>query len=245
MDRLAATATARATHVEQWGEWLVRVDPEVSFRRSNSTVPLAGGAPFDVEARIDQVVDVYRRRGLSPRFQIVPAADPADLDDRLARRGFVVEAPVDVLVSPLTSVGAMRVDPSLAVRVAPNVDLAWAEPFGEEGSAHARIRGYSELLEGIAPAHAVAMADIGGEPAALGVGVVDDGWLGVFGMVTRQSLRRRGAARAVLRALALEAAESGATRAYLQLEVRNDAARRLYCSAGFTRSHGYRYRTLH
>jgi ribosomal protein S18 acetylase RimI-like enzyme len=83
-----------------------------------------------------------------------------------------------------------------------------------------------------------------GEPAAAGRGVVDSGWLGIFNMATLPAFRRRGAASAILAALAKWASSLGATNSYLQLEADNAAAPALYEKAGFTTAYEYSYWSL-
>jgi ribosomal protein S18 acetylase RimI-like enzyme len=62
-------------------------------------------------------------------------------------------------------------------------------------------------------------------------------------VATAASARRRGIASHVVHALTTWAVEHGARRLYLQVESTNAAAHALYGRAGFTRSHGYHYRT--
>jgi GNAT superfamily N-acetyltransferase len=62
-------------------------------------------------------------------------------------------------------------------------------------------------------------------------------------MGTRPEARRRGAATAVLHALAAWAAANGCPRSYLQVEEDNPGARALYARAGFTDAYRYHYRT--
>jgi ribosomal protein S18 acetylase RimI-like enzyme len=241
LDRLAARATAPPA-VDLVGAWEVRADPSLPFRRSNSTVPFADGGPFDVDARIDDVEARYRARGLPPRFQISSTTDPEDLDDRLARRGYTVEAPVDILVADIGPMLAAVPTSSnqMSVRVNDVVDPGWIERFADEQATLDRVRAYGRLISERASAH-VATVDIGDLPAAIGFGVIASGWVGVFGMATRPTRRRRGGATAVLAALGRHAMAE-ATSVYLQVETDNLAARRLYESAGFVRNHGYHYR---
>ena len=63
-------------------------------------------------------------------------------------------------------------------------------------------------------------------------------------MVTVPEARRRGHARAIVHSLARWAIERGCTRAMLQVDSTNVAARRLYASAGFAPHHEYRYLIL-
>jgi GNAT superfamily N-acetyltransferase len=242
VDRLAANATAPGS-VERLGGWQLQADATLPFRRSNATVPLPDGDGFDVEARIDAVEAFYRERGLPARFQITPSSDPADLDDRLARRGYTIDAPVDILVADIAEVLATRREASsgMSGRTDDALDLRWAEDFDDEPVGFDRIEAYGRVVAARAGAGIVAMVDFNDEAVAVGFGVVESGWLGVFGMATRTAWRRRGAAGMVLQSLAGHASTRGATCSYLQVEVDNPTARRLYESAGYVRNHGYHY----
>ncbi len=217
------------------------------FRRSNAAVPLSDGRrSFDVEARIDEVEAFYRDQQMAPRFQITPAADPSDLDERLVRRRYSVEAPVDILVAEISHLMATiptADSKTMSVCTRDEPDADWVAAFTDEPATLDRIRGYERLLGCRSQRCGVATVDIRGEPAAIGFSVIESGWVGVFGMVSRPDLRRRGAARMVLRALAQHAAVD-ATHVYLQVEVDNTPARALYASAGFVPNHAYHYRVL-
>ncbi len=169
--------------------------------------------------------------------------DPSDLDERLARRGYVVDAPVDILTADASLVVCALVDVgSASARVETGIDRPWADGFADDPGVRRRIDGYAKLFAGIVPRHVAVMVDVDGAPGALGFGVTERGWLGIFGMATRRAVRRRGAARIALRTLARWAVDQGAAALYLQVEADNDAARRLYESVGFVFSHRYHYR---
>jgi GNAT superfamily N-acetyltransferase len=244
LDELAANALAPRT-VEIVGAWQLRTDPDVPFRRTNSTIPFAGGpAGFDVEARIAAVEHFYRDRGLPPRFLVGPSTQPADLDDRLGRRNYVVDSPVDVLtVEVAKAVASLESIESPPCRVQDEVDARWVARYADV-STRRRVECYVRLLAGTSLRHAAVTVDVDGAPAAIGIGVLELGWVGVFGMATRSDARRRGAGRGVLRELARWARDEGANNLYLQVETDNAAARTLYESVGFERNHGYHYRVL-
>ncbi|MEZ5383120.1 MAG: GNAT family N-acetyltransferase [Microthrixaceae bacterium] len=90
----------------------------------------------------------------------------------------------------------------------------------------------------------------GGNPAgpspeatqAVGAGVVDGDWLGVFSMWTRTARRRRGLAAAVLGDLTAWATRHGCHLAYLQVEESNRAGRAAYARLGFEEAYRYHYR---
>jgi GNAT superfamily N-acetyltransferase len=95
----------------------------------------------------------------------------------------------------------------------------------------------------VAGPSAYACAVIGDDAVAVGRAVADTGWAGVFGMATLPQARGKGAARAVLAALADWAGAHEADRMYLQVERDNTPALRLYARTGFTELCGYHYRT--
>jgi ribosomal protein S18 acetylase RimI-like enzyme len=133
----------------------------------------------------------------------------------------------------------------MSVRVDGEIDFDWADAFVDGDSrVRDRLRGYGRLISDPSRTARAAMIDIDGSAAAVGFGVTEAEWVGVFGMATNPRHRRRGAASTVLRALVENASADGATHAYLQVEADNVAARQLYESVGFVRSHGYHYRVL-
>lgn len=73
----------------------------------------------------------------------------------------------------------------------------------------------------------------------MALGVLEDRWLGIFNMATLPQMRRRGAGRAGLVALAGWAVERDAATGYLQVDLDNSPALNLYRSIGF--EHAYRY----
>jgi GNAT superfamily N-acetyltransferase len=77
---------------------------------------------------------------------------------------------------------------------------------------------------------------------ACGSAVVDDGLVGIFGMVTATTHRGRGLATAIVAALLKQARDRGCTTAYLQVEAGNAPARRVYSRFGFRDGYAYWYR---
>jgi ribosomal protein S18 acetylase RimI-like enzyme len=72
--------------------------------------------------------------------------------------------------------------------------------------------------------------------------VVDGRWAGFAAVEVAPERRREGLATAVMGALAARAVAERAELAYLQVEVENTAALKLYAGMGFETHHGYHYR---
>jgi N-acetylglutamate synthase len=232
-----------ASEVQDLDGWRLRCHDGVT-RRANSAWPNGQGA-LPAEEKLPLVEQFYARRGLPARYQISPAARPADLDETLARRGYAVEAPTSVQTAALAEVlSRMSAEPAVDVRIAAALDEDWLATYcGAEGASQRERAGRRGILSRIAAQTGFALYSAEGRPASAGLGVLEGGWMGLFCMATRPEYRRRGAATAVLSALARWGLEHGATRAYLQVMEDNSAARALYARAGFATLYGYHYRT--
>lgn len=251
LDEIATAATAAQADERVHG-WWCKASPDLPFRRSNCVLPCLGAGQDRVafEAALAEVWAWYRERGQRLIVQ-VSSADPdhAQLDARLAAEGLVVEAPVDLLVSGPSLVGA-RDEGDVAdtgVRVQTGLDVAWFHESGRLLGADARqeerTEAYCRMLEGYGDRALGASLERDGQVVGIGFGVLDRGWLGIFGMATSPGHRRQGVASSVVRALRTAAGERSVDHAYLQVEVDNAAAIACYRELGFERHHGYHYRS--
>jgi N-acetylglutamate synthase len=219
----------RAPEAEELDGWRLRFAHGLTGR-ANSVWPNGYGV-VPLAEKIARVEEWYARRGLPARFQLTEAARPLHLAGALAARGYRQPAPwvsVETAVLPEAANGAADVREQL--------DDEWlalwagSRSFDDLGVARALLLG--------SPGH-TAFARIG--DVAIGRGVAVEGWLGVTSMVTVPHARRRGYAREILGALAAWSRSRACTRALVQVESTNEAARALYAGFGFQPSHEYRY----
>ena len=228
-DRLVAQAWP-APAVAEFAGWRLRYAGGVT-KRANSVWPAA--EPSDAEAAIDEAERLYRERGLPPTFSISEGARPADLDDRLAARGYEIVDPTLVMTRslderPAAAVGEVAAHPSREW-----LELWWS--VDGRGDADA-LKIAAEILTGV-PAGYVQVGD------GVGRGVLQGDRLGIYAMAVAPHARRRGLAGQVLSTLLAWGAERGASEAYLVVVERNAAARALYERAGFAVTPGgYHYR---
>jgi ribosomal protein S18 acetylase RimI-like enzyme len=99
------------------------------------------------------------------------------------------------------------------------------------------------MLDNLIPLKGCATLYHEGQVVAVGLGVVDQGYIGLFDIVTAPELRRKGFGRRVVLALLNWGKENGATQAYLQVVPTNMPAINLYAGLGFREVYEYRYRT--
>ncbi len=210
-------------------------------------------------APADDVASAYAARGLPPLLRLTPLA-PARL---LAAPGLrETRGSVSVMVrglrepvrAPAAGDAAAAVDgpasdgtgdtgAALDVRLHEHAPPAWSAGFLAH---HSRAEGAARLaLAAAAPApRRFAVAAVDGAVAGLGLGVVVDGALGVFDVLTVTEQRRRGVASAVVRSLLAWGRGSGADVAYLQVASANAPAVALYERFGFRPAYAYAYATV-
>jgi len=231
-----------ATFIRDYRGWRLRHSPGVANRRANSVLPNGGVPPDDIDAAIDVVETFYAERSLPSRFMISPAADPGDLDQRLADRGYRIEAPTDVQWAEAGEIGsAADVSTKLTILESPSDE--WMSVYMEGETDPRAIADKKKLINRISRRRALVCLQAQGRTVSVGLGVLDDGWTGAFCMHTLEERRRSGHGRAVLGALAQWSENNGAQRLYLQVERDNPDARRFYERSGFVTRYGYRYRS--
>lgn len=228
-----------AEESEPLAGWRLRAMRGVS-RRANSVWTFEATGDVTIEERIDRVERWYGSRNLAPTFQVAARACPAGLDAILDERGYRIDAPVSIQVAMTTDVLATSC-PQDAV-VTRTCSDEWFDVSARRGRFAKVADVYRALLVRIGTGTPFAVARIDGQPACVGLGVIAQGWMGVFSMLTLPSARRRGAARAVLSALASTAREEGVETMYLQVERDNAPTIALYATASFLELYGYHYR---
>jgi N-acetylglutamate synthase len=193
--------------------------------------------------RLAEVEAFYRDRGQPAMYQLSPVAAPVGLDEVLAARGYEIEAPVEVQVADVAPL-VDRHRPLAGVRteVTGVPSARWFEVSALRGRFAAVADVYRGLLGRLGDRAVYVLAEQRGVPAAVGLGVIDRDWMGIFAMSTLPERRRMGLGTTVLGTLAGAAAQRRAARLYLQVEVENTAARQLYAGAGFRAAYRYHYR---
>ncbi len=240
LDELAARCWPAADE-ELHGGWTLRYAGGFTFRANSVRARVLDG---DAEAAIDEAERAYRARGLRAVFHLSPVADPPDLDERLARRGYALEHASAVLACDIAEAMRRIGPPPHAVELGSRLDQPWLETFRQ-----AERRWPSE--QNVAAEHVLttgaddrrfALASVEGAPAATGYARIADEWLYLSCIATVPALRRGGLGRAVSAALLGFGHAGGARSAFLEVDARNEAAIALYASLGFRPVYGYHYR---
>ena len=241
LDQLAANAWPAREEISLGG-WILRANDGIT-RRANSVFPHGEPPSGTLQDAIETVIDFYREREITPKFQMTRASQPQELDEILGGRGFEIEMRVAIETTDIDTLISHKSHHETRVDTTPTDSWldAYAIAGGYDEFSVATRRG---IMMRIPCAKAFASTIIDGEMAGLGLGVLEDGWLGLFAIVTLKDYRRHGVAIAVNRALGIWAKGEGATHSYLQVETDNSPAITFYRRIGFERQYEYWYRLL-
>lgn len=238
-----------AAQADWVGGWLLRYTYGIT-RRANSVWPNGdshGISELTFDERLNEAELFYAVYDTPARFQISPASRPADLDIVLALRGYQRTAETAVQTAKLSVVlhetGRRSPGSVLQIDLAEQVSPAWFQTYDDIeklGKRAAVVR--HDIIKRIRTRSGFALATLDGEPVALGLGVVNQGWLGIYCMATDARVRRRGVATGIIHALANWAQLYGARQVYLQVMTANEPGLALYSRCGFSTLYHYHYR---
>lgn len=215
--------------------WLIRLSPGKAKRSRCINALQQGTLPLDdLLARCQQAYDAA---GLPLAVRVTPWSHPADLDERLAAKGWGAFDAADVMV-----LGALPTDPSPAP-LTPLDAAAYAALVGTlRGSSTTAIAAHAERIANAPVTYqGFALNDDAGRLLACGQVVVDGDIVGLYDIAS--AVPRRGHGERLCRALLALAHTQGARQAYLQVGSDNDVAQRLYARLGFVFAYHYHYRS--
>jgi GNAT superfamily N-acetyltransferase len=229
-----------AAHSAELDGWLVRRNAGVTLR-ANSVLPAS--APFDLAKALDYVESLYQAHGITPCFQISPAAQPTDLDAHLEARGYQVRTPTLVQAAEISQVLAKLPAPEVGVNISSAPSDAWMDCWwgiDGRGGGSTQQAAARQILEGGRALYAV--VPDGQQVQAIGRLALVDDTAGLYCLTVDERFRRQGLARAVIRALLQEATTSGLRWVWLSVVADNEPARALYDRLGFRTVSQYHYR---
>ncbi len=218
--------------------WILRF-AEGYTKRANSINPLYPSSR-DVEGKVSACEEVYRRKRLNVVFKMTEAAHPAGLDDLLAARGYRVDSPTSVQVADLVHMDGGSDPPA---ELTADAGEEWLTAFCRMNAIDPQRMGVlRRMLDNTVPDKCFASFRQGDQIIACGLGVVQDGFLGLYDIVTDREHRRQGYGRRLMLSLLAWGRDHGAQTAYLQVMLNNAPALHLYTGLGFAEVYRYWYR---
>jgi GNAT superfamily N-acetyltransferase len=185
--------------------WLLRLAGGYT-KRANSVNPVYPSS-IDISRKVEYCERFYRQQGQRCLFRLTPFSHPAELDRYLDDCGYERIGATLVLYRELED---WRSDPRRAARLRELELDEWMRAFqGFAGAADEDQERHREILGSIGSERVLASLVDSGQPVACGVGVLDDGYFGLFDVVTAPQLRGRGYGTGLIAGLLDWALENG------------------------------------
>jgi ribosomal protein S18 acetylase RimI-like enzyme len=239
LERLMADGW-RAVEEEWLGDWMLRASSGFTGR-GNSVLPL-GDPGSSLESAVHHAEEWYATRGLPAQFHVdlPPSREAADepLGLVLLDRGYAAVAPTVVMTGASSDLEPLH-DGAASVDVSATLEPDWLAAYRKQRPTLAGVT--EQLLTGSPGQLFLSMADRSGPITALARMTVHPGWAGLQALWVEPAERGRGLGRSVLQAAGTLARQRRISSLYLQVEVDNGPAIRLYESEGFRPHHTYVY----
>lgn len=234
--------------------WLLRF-AEGYTKRANSVSVVGESALLPVD-KIKYCEENYREHNLPAVFKITPMA--VELDGLLEDRGYVSVDKTNVMTVDLTKKGKpitkrngdskrKRSDVPVVGEVSVTIEEKFTESwqyyyFTFNKVSPASVPTAKKIQAKITNPVLCATVYVDKKAVACGLGVLEQGHVGLLDIVVKEEYRGCGFGKVLCRALLEKAKEKGAVTGYLQVVDSNEAAKRLYTGLGFEEQYSYWYR---
>jgi N-acetylglutamate synthase len=217
--------------------WLLRLSRGYT-RRANSINPIYGSTlPLDEKIRYCE--QMYTAIDQSTVFKITPSTESSDLDAALDGHGYRREGGTSVQVVDLK--GVDETDDTVVLN--PRPEPTWIADFCRLNAIPERHAAtMTSMLGSIVPATVFATFHRDGETLAVGLAVLERGFVGLFDIVTAPAARNQGIGGRLVSRLLQWGRDGGASHGYLQVVTTNQPALNLYAKLGFHEVYQYWYR---
>ncbi|MDX2161785.1 MAG: GNAT family N-acetyltransferase [bacterium] len=222
--------------------WVLRFS-DSRARRANSVSPLYPSA-LDTDEKIAYCEALFERRDRPVVFKLTDAALPDDLTAALHARGYAENSRTSVQTLSIDESDAWIAfkDDRYKVTFTNRVTQAWLDDQHRFHDADERARLTTRSMYDLLIPHAAFFRlAFDGVAVAAGLGVIERGWMGLYGIVVDAPMRGRGIGEELVRRMLAYGAAFNAANAYLQVMTANQAALRLYARLGFEQSYQYWY----
>jgi GNAT superfamily N-acetyltransferase len=221
--------------------WVLRFTDSYT-RRANCIVPLYVSEK-DASEKITLCEKLYHSKGMRVIFKLTSASQPPELDSLLEARGYQADAHTSVQIISLAQQGKWLPSPDSSLELSPADSREWRSAFARMSRIDRSLRPiHRQILDSILVEKCFAAIRRDGAIIACGLGVLQDGLLGLYDIVVDESLRQQGYGEQIVRGLLQWGKDQGAETSYLQVMLKNAPALRLYAKTGYREEYSYWYR---
>lgn len=218
--------------------WILRFADGYT-RRANCIMPLYPSQK-PVAEKVLKCEAIYQGLDMPVIYKMAGRTESAALDAELASYGYRAEADTSVQALDLNEWAAQS--PS-TVRLATDDDGEWQAAYQRLNHLNAhQHETHMKLLRAMIPDKVYAAITVDGQIAACGLGVLEDGYLGIFDIFVDPNCRKNGFGEQIMRGLLGWGKQQGAHTSYLQVMLNNPPALSLYGKLGYREMYQYWYR---
>ncbi|PWW02461.1 acetyltransferase (GNAT) family protein [Paenibacillus cellulosilyticus] len=211
-------------------------------KRANSVYPLHDQTTgvSDWAGKIDAVERMYAEQGLPSIFKMTDEPRLSPLDHQLSASGYEKEGATAVMTCSLANVSEPA---KQTVEMSLKPTDRWLARYAEmSGSSKLDMAVMQQMLARLEKPACFVILYEGNQDVACGYAVLEDGYTGLYSIVTAPAYRNQGYGEQLVLNLLKWAKLSGATEAYLAVVLDNAPAVRLYGKVGFAEAYRYWYR---
>ncbi|MBS6194889.1 MAG: GNAT family N-acetyltransferase [Clostridiales bacterium] len=226
--------------IQLYDGWLLRFSYFYTHR--TNSVEQIGDSSIPLAEKIDFCEEAYRRWGTPSIFKITPLLD-RDFETTLTERNYVIQHVTEVMV--LDFQGYTPKEPPVPTQMDHTIHPRWINGlFALKGTTNAIHRQIVPSMYQAIPKDtlAVSITNELGQIIAIGLGILDRSYMGIYAIHVHPCYRGLGYARSICTSLLNAGKDMGLSGAYLQVVSGNTPAKTLYSSLGFQDFYQYWFR---
>ncbi|MCX6276582.1 MAG: GNAT family N-acetyltransferase [Bacteroidetes bacterium] len=218
--------------------WILRFAGGVT-KRSNS-VNLLYPSTINPDEKIDFCESLYHFRQIPPCFKITSIADPPDIDDRLAGKGYLILSTISFQTIDLVKNDLKEPE---GIHIELDLSPAWLDEFIRMNAFDPKRKPvYTGIMNQALTPKCLVSIRRKQKTIGVGLGVLEGKYIGIFDIVVDPNHRNSGLGNELVNAILFWGKNAGAETAYLQVLTNNQPALNLYRKMGFCESYQYWYR---
>lgn len=222
--------------------WVLRFANGYS-KRANSVNPLTPCSD-DETLTIDNCELIYTQQNLPTVFKITDSEYGLKIDHLLNSRGYRAEARTNVLMKHLNTLP--KTNTATDVTISKTFTDEWFHAFTQMNKVSNKNKNtLHQMFQVTIPKTYFASLQKNGEIIAVGLGVAQGEYIGMYDIVVKEHERRNGFAKQIMNGLMQSAKADGVLYTYLQVVDANEPAKALYQNLGYIHQYSYWYRVNH
>jgi ribosomal protein S18 acetylase RimI-like enzyme len=220
--------------------WVIRMANGYT-KRANSVNPLYQSA-IGLDEKIAYCKNLFTKRSLPVIYKLVECEAHKNIDKRLEALQYEQIDITSVQINNDIKTVAKIPD---GIIINNDFSGAWIDGLVDCNNINIKhVETIKLMLKNITGETVVVHKEIDGEFAGCGFGVIENGYVGIFDIVVKESRRGHGYGEEIVQSILSQAGKAGAERSYLQVVNKNTIAKNLYKKLGYTESYKYWYRQM-